>query len=770
MTFEDERLLRSRGRYLDDRAPAGCLQMAILRAPLAHAAITGLDVAAARAAPGVRLVLTGEDLARLGIGPLTCRGAIESSDGTPMIEPERPVLARGAVKHVGQPVAAVIAETLEAALDALEAIELELDERPVVVDPEAAAAPDAPPVWEQAPGNRAFDWQIGNRAETEAAFAGAAHRVALTVRHPRIAIAPIETRGALATFDADADAAGGRWTLWTPSQGVVSLRSAMAACLGVATGRVRVITEDVGGSFAVKIWPYPEQVLALVAARETGRPVKWVASRMEAMLADAMGRGRVDRAELALDAEGRFLGFRIDALADMGAFLNTAAPGIVTKGAVRVFGHCYRIPGLHYRVQGLFTNAVPTDAYRGAAKPETVSTLERLIDVAAARLGLDRVELRRRNLVRPADLPYPTAMGETYDGGDFPAMLERVLLAADWGGFEGRRAGSRARGRLRGAGLGLHLHATGGSTAERSEVRALPDGTVRVRSGSQDSGQGHRRALAVVAADTLGIPVERIRVEQGDSDWLEIGGGTGGSNLLAVAGNTVHRAALQMVDRMKASAGLLLEAAAPDIEYGAGSFRIVGTDRALSLAEVAAGWEALDAAQRESEPEAGCLGQLDFAGIHTTFPNGAYVAEVEVDPETGQVRLDRFTGVDDLGRVFDEASAQGQVQGGIAQEAGEVLTESLRYDPESGQLLSGSLLDYALPRADDLPAFDLAFAPTPSPNSLIGAKGVGELPSIGAPGPILNAVLHALSERGIEHLDPPLTPEKVWRALQGTEG
>lgn len=761
LRLEDDGPLTGRGRYIDDRLPPGCLHLAVLRAPLAHAVLETLDVEAARRLPGVRLVLTARELAALGVGPLACRGRVESRGGRPLVEPPRPVLAEGAVKYVGQPLAAVVAETPEAALDALEAIELGLDERPATVEVEAAAADGAPAVWPQAPDNRAFDWEAGNLAETEAAFAAAAHVVALTVRHPRIVIAPIETRGALAELDP----ASGRWTLWTPSQGVVSLRAALADCLGVARDRLRVVTEEVGGSFAVKIWPYPEQVLALVAARETGRPVKWIAGRGESMLGDVMGRGRVDRAELALDAEGRFLGFRIDALADMGAFLNTVAPTTVTQGAIRVFGHCYRIPGLHYRVQGIFTNAVPTDAYRGAGKPETVSTLERLIDLAAARLGLDRVELRRRNLVRPGDLPYATAMGETYDGGDFPAVLERALQAADWAGLEARRAESRARGRLRGAGVGLHLHATGGSTAERSEVRALPDGSVLVRTGTQDSGQGHRTTLALVAAEALEIPVARVRVEQGDSDRLEVGGGTGGSNLLAVAGNTVHRAALQMLERMKASAGLLLETATADIEYGAGRFRVVGTDKGLELAEVAARWESLDEARRRKEPAAGCLGQLDFEGIHTTFPNGAYVAEVEVDPETGLVLVERFTGVDDLGRVIHPAGALGQIHGGIAQEVGEILLEAVRYDPESGQLLSGTLLDYALPRAEDLPAFEVGFAPTASPNSLIGAKGVGELPSIGAPGPLLNAVLDALRDQGVEHLDPPLTPEKLWRAL-----
>jgi carbon-monoxide dehydrogenase large subunit len=483
-----------------------------------------------------------------------------------------------------------------------------------------------------------------------------------------------------------------------------------------------------------------------------------------------MGRGRVDRAALALDKDLKFTGFRIDALADVGAYWNAVNATIVTGGACRVFGHCYRIPGLHYRVRGVFTNAVPTDAYRGAGKPETVSTLERLIDVAADRLGVDRAELRRRNLVRPADLPYATAMGETYDGGDFPALFDKLLDNADWAGFARRRAESEARGLRRGLGLGLHLHATGGSTAERSEVRALPDGTVLVRTGTQDSGQGHRTALAIVAAETLEIPVERIRVEQGDSDFLTKGGGTGGSNLLSIAGNTVHRTALQMIDQARHVASHLLEAAVQDVEYGFGEFRIAGTDRTIALGEVAAGWDRIPAEQRDGELGAGCMAQLDFEGLHTTFPNGGYVVEVEVDPDTGKVRVERWTGVDDLGRVINEPTARGQLHGGIAQEIGEVLLERIHYDPETGQLLTGSLMDYCLPRADDMPFFDLAWAPTASPNALIGAKGVGEVSSIGGPGPVLNAVLHALRPLGVEHLDTPLTPERVWRAIDEARG
>ncbi|MBU0724124.1 MAG: xanthine dehydrogenase family protein molybdopterin-binding subunit [Alphaproteobacteria bacterium] len=762
LRVEDEALLTGKGRYVADRRPDGMLTMVVLRATSAHGAIRRLDAAAARGMPGVHLVLTAADLAGLGVGPLKLAAETVNRDGSPMVVRDRPILAGEAVKYVGQPVAAIIAETEDQALDALEAIELDIDELPAAVDIEAGALSDAPKVWPELPDNRSFDWEIGNRAETEKFFAEAAHVVELTVRHPRIVIAPLETRGALGVYDS----ATGRYTLTTPSQGVVAIRGAMADCVGVATDMVRVITEDVGGSFAVKIWPYPEQVLALVAAKATGRPVHWMSSRTEGMVSDIMGRGRVDRAALALDKDYKFLAFRIDALADMGAFINHVAANTSTKGAVRVFGHCYRIPGLYYRVQGLFTNLVPTDAYRGAGKPESVSTTERLIDLAADRLGIDRIELRRRNLVTPADLPYRTAMGETYDGGDFPAILERILAAGDIAGFPARRADSEAQGLKRGLGLTFHLHATGGSVAERSEVIAQPDGTVIVRSGTQDSGQGHRTALALVAAEALEIPVERIRVEQGDSDYLTKGGGTGGSNLMPIAANTVHRTALQLIQQARAVAGHLLEASARDIEYGFGEFRIAGTDRKIALGEVAAGWNNLPEAAREAEMGAGCVAQLDFEGLHTTFPNGAYAVEVEVDPQTGRVKIQRWTGIDDLGRIINEATAQGQIQGGIGQSVGEALLEAVRYDPQSGQLLSGSFMDYTMPRADDMPSFNLSWAPTPSPNSLIGAKGVGEVSSIGGPGPIMNAVLDALRPLGVQHVDIPMTPETVWRAVR----
>ncbi|NBB71943.1 MAG: molybdopterin-dependent oxidoreductase [Alphaproteobacteria bacterium] len=751
MVDDDERLVRGGGRFIDDRAPAGALRLAVLRAPFAHGRITRLETAAAATMPGVRAVLTARDLAERGVAALATRAPLDDTDDGRFFAPPRPILADGVVRHVGEAVAAVVADDVATAADALEAIDLDIEAWPAVVDPEAARAAGA--IRAEAPDNVAFRWSKGDADAAAGAMARAAHVVELTVRHPRVAAAPLEPRGALASYARET----GRYTLWTPSQGVVALRAAMAQALAVDTDAVRIVTEDVGGSFAVKIWPYPEQVLALVAAERTGRPVKWVADRAESFAADVPGRARVDRARLALDADGRFLAFAVDALADIGAYVNTVAPAIVTTGATRVMGHVYRIAHLHYAVTATFTNGPPTDAYRGAGKPETVATLERLIDVAAARLGLDRFELRRRNLITPEALPYRTGMGETIDGGDLPALAARLDEAADLAGFAERRAASAARGRRRGLGLTFHLHATGGSTDERSEVRVRPEGAVVVRSGTQDSGQGHRRALAAVAAEVLDLPRERVRVEQGDSDRLAVGGGTGGSNLMPVAANTVHRTAHALLGQARARAAEVLEVASADLAYAGGRFRIKGTDRGVGLFELAA-----MGAARDDAPA--CIAERDFEGEHSTYPAGGYAVEVELDPETGAVRVERWCGLDDIGRVIDPPGAFGQLAGGVTQALGEALGEALVYDA-NGQLLTGSFMDYWMPRAGDVPAFVLDFAPTPSPNSRLGVKGVGEVGSIGGVAAVVNAVHDALRPFGVEHVDRPLTPAKLWAAI-----
>ena len=740
------RLLKGQGRFTADEPCAGALHLAVLRAAEAHGRIATLDVAAARAMAGVHLVLTAADLA--GIGRFRVRAVLDGLDG-PMAEPHRPVLATDRVVHVGQPVAAVIAETAEMALDAVEAIELDLDPLPVVADP--LTARDAPAIWPGAPNNTCFRWQAGNLAETEALFARAAVVVDLAVAHPRIAISPVEPRAVLASYT-PADG----YTLITPSQNVVALRTAFSKMLGIEPARLRVITRDVGGSFAVKIWPYSEQALALIAAERTGRPIRWVQERGETFVADIAGRGRIDRGSIAVDQDGRILAVRIAAVADMGAFANPAAATTVSSGAVRPFQQVYDISGQHYSVTAVFTNAVPTDAYRGAGKPESATTLERLIDAAARRIGIDPWEMRKLNLIRPEAIPYRTPMGETIDAGDFPAVAARLEEAADWSGRDQRTVSARSRGRLHGAAAGFSVHASGGSTEERSLVRALADGTVLVRSGSMDSGQSHLESLAIVAAEALDLPVEQIRVEQGDSAWLVRAMGAGGSNLMPVAGNTVHRAAKAMLERAREAAGTWLEAATADIDYSGGEFRIVGTDRMITLADVA----------RRMESAGGCEAELDFEGNHTTWPHAGFACEVEIDPETGTIDVTRLTGITDIGRVINPPVAFGQIIGGFAQGLGEALMEGMVLD-EDGQPLTGSMMDYTLPRAGDLPLMVHAWLPTDSPNTIVNAKGVGELPTIGAAPVVMNAVLDALAPHGVQHLEKPITAEKIWRAIHG---
>ena len=750
--FDAHARLTGAADFTADLSAPDQLHMIVLRSPVAHGIIDKLDVSDAAEMPGVHLILTADDLAQAGVHPMALRAPPTGTEG-PFHEPRRPVLAEQKVAYVGQPVAAILAETLEQAQDAAEAIGLEIDELPAAHD--VAMAETAPRIWDEIPDNVSFRWTGGNPTETQALIDGAPHVFEAGASHPRIAISPIENRAVLATF------ADGQYTLVTPSQGVVGLRSAMTACLGLEDGTLRVITPNVGGSFAVKIWPYPEQALALFAARATGRPVKWESTRGEALLSDVGGRARLDHGRLALDNHGRFQAFEITAKADMGAFLNTAAPGIVSANSIRPFNQVYNIPGLTYRVQATLTNAVPTDAYRGAGKPECAHVLERLIDLAADEMGMDRLELRKRNLITPEDLPFTTAVGETYDGGDFPRLMNMLEDAGDWPGVAARKAASEAKGLLRGAGIGFSLHATGGSTAERSEVRALPDGTIIVRTSSQDSGQSHRETLAIVASRALEIPVDRIRVEQGDSAHLATGGGTGGSNLMPVAANTVHRTALDMLQRAKETASELLEVGQVDIDYGRGEFWVAGTDRRVSLAQIAQHVSA-------SEEDPGCVSQLDFEGKHTTFPSSAMLCEVEIDPETGATRIDRFISVNDLGEVFHPEAAEGQMHGGFAQGIGEALMEGMRFDGD-GQPLTGSLMDYQLPRADDLPMFGNGWMPTNSPNSLVGAKGVGELPSIGTPGLVVNAVLDALNPLGVRHIEKPITPFKIWHAIDAAE-
>jgi len=737
MRLEDHRLLTGRGRFVEDLPFPGALHAYVLRSPYAHARIVSLDVEAARAVDGVAAIYTAADLKRDGIGALPCRTPVTSRDGSPMQAPDRPVLAETLVRFVGDGVAMVVADDIESAREAAELIEVDYEELAACTDVRESR-------------ERCFDWEMGDAAAVEAAFADAARICAMDVINNRAVISPIETRSAVAEYDADSE----RYTLYTQSQGVHSLRKAFAeSVLGIALDRLRVVTYDVGGSFGMKIFTYPEQALCLYAAGKLRRPVKWVGDRSDAFLTDTHGRDHAHHAEIALDADGRFLALRAHVKANLGAYLSNAAPSIPTDALQRVFGHVYEIPALYLRVEGMLTHTTPVDAYRGAGKPEIVTTVERLVDHAARESGIDRVALRRMNLVPASAMPYTTAFGRVYDCGDFEAVLDQALVLSDWAGFADRRRRDEARGHRRGIGLALYLHATGGNPSEVSQVELAADAVV-VRTGTQSTGQGHETAFAQLVAARLQIPHEQVRVIQGDSDAIASGGGTGGSSSLPIGASTIVRATEHMLEQARAAASGMLEAAAVDLEYGDGCFTVSGTDLSVGLFDVGA---RLD----EEQPRA-CIGEAAFEGEHGTFPNGAYVCEVSVDADTGRVRIESFTCVDDLGTLLHPAIATGQVIGGVVQGIGQALLERTVYDEESGQLLTGSFMDYGLPRADDLPDIASVLTGEPSLNNPLGMKGAGEVGPIGAPAAVVNAVVDALDGRDF---DMPATPETVWRAM-----
>jgi len=735
--LEDQRLLTGTGRYLEDLNLPGQLHAYVLRSPHAHARIRAMDVTGALEQPGVAAVITGKDLDAAGIGAMPCRTPVTSRDGSPMRAPARPVLAAGTVRYAGDGVAMVVAESLNRARTAAECIEIEFEELGADVDLATG-------------GEVCFDWEKGDARAADAAFAGAYRIVSIRAINNRLVVSPIETRGALGVYEAGDD----RYCLYTQSQGVHLIRDVIAdSIFHVDREKIRVVTGDVGGSFGMKLVVYPEQPLVLFASKLTGRPVKWVSDRSEAFLTDAHGRDHVSEACVALDAKGKFLGMKAHVRANLGAYLSTLGPLIPTDALAKVFGYVYDVPALYLRVEGILTHTTPLDAYRGAGKPEINYLIERLVERAARESGIDRVEIRRRNLIPAAAMPYTNALGFTWDTGDFAAVLDRALALSEWAGFESRRAESAARGMKRGIGLGLYLHATGGSPGEVSQVELMPDETVAVRTGTQSSGQGHETAFAMIVAGRLGIPLDRVRVVQGDTRALGSGGGTGGSSSLPIGAATIERAAARMIDAAKQLASESLEAAAADIEYGNGRFRIAGTDVSVGLFELAP--------KLETNP-GGCLGEAGFEGENLTCPNGAYVCEVEVDPETGRTAILAYTAVDDLGVVLHPLIAEGQIHGGLAQAIGQALLEGAVYDTDSGQLLSGSFMDYCLPRADDIPAFRGEQVGAPSINNPLGMKGAGEAGTIGGCAPVINAIADAL---GHDHIEMPATPQRVWRAL-----
>ena len=750
---EDRRLLTGAGRFVADMAPAGLAHAWFVRSDVAHGDLRSVDAKAARAAPGVLAVWTAADLAG-ALGPLPVAARPPGSDGAPPAFPDQPLLAGDRVRFVGDTVAMVVAETEAAAQAGAELVVCDIAERLAVVDATEALAPGAPQLWEDVPGNLCFTWEAGDAAAVRDAMAAAARKITLRAENPRVVVAALETRAATGSWDAESE----RFTLRCASQMPHPLRGELAPLFGLPEDRFRIVIEDVGGGFGVKNSLCREQPLLLWAARALGRPVRWVGSRSDAFLTDYQGRGRATEATLALDADGRFLALEVDIVADLGAHASGRGAIPPTLNAAS-FSGAYRTPAIHVTARGVLTNAAPTEVYRGAGRPENLHLLERLVDAAARETGIDRVALRRRNLVSPAELPFRTPLGLTYDSGDYPAILARGMAEADWSGFAERRARALAQGRRRGVGLAVFVERCGHGVADSAELRIEADGSATVLSGAMANGQGHETALAQIAGDFLGIDPERVAVVQGDTNRVAEGQGTGGSRSIPLAGACLTEASRAVIDAAKPLAGDVLEAAAEDIAFDAGAFRIVGTDRAAS-------WEAVARAAAARGVDLRAVGR--FAPENHTYPNGCHVCEVEVDPETGAVTIERYTVAHDFGRVLNPLLLAGQVHGGVAQGLGQAGFEATVYD-RSGQLLSGSFMDYCLPRADDLPAFDFTPVETACPSNPVGFKGCGEAGAAGSPPAFVNAVIDALAPCGVRHIDMPLTPERVWRALAEAE-
>ncbi len=764
---EDARLLRGLGRFTADLVPPDAARLVVLRSPHAHARIVAMDAEAARAMPGVLAVVTGAELEAAGLGTIPCVSRPRDPAGRPrdILEPPHRILATDRVRFVGDAVAAIVATTRAAALDAAEAVEVAYAPLDPLTDTARADAPEAAILWPDITENRSFTFEIGDEAALRRAIAGAHHVTRLRLVNQRVHASPIEPRVAIGAWDEGV----GRWHLTAPLQTPHQIRSVLAnAVLKVPESKLRVTAPpDVGGGFGLKGGLFREYALVLWLARRLGRPVAWIGERGESFLADDHARDNVTEAVLALDSEGRFLGIGVETRAALGAMVALRGAHSMTNNLGSLAG-VYTTPAIHARVQGLFTTTAPTAPYRGAGRPEATYVVERLIDAAAAEMGLDRIALRRRNLIPRAALPFLTGLLFTYDSGDFARGMALAEQAADIAGFPARRAAAAARGRLRGLGLINAIEQAGGPfgspAEERADIRFEPDCGIQLALGTAAAGQGHETVFARMLAERLGVAEAGIRVAQGDTDIVPFGRGTFGSRSVAAAGSALALAAEKVIAKGRRIAAHLLEAAEQDVQFDAGRFVVAGTDRGVGLAEI------VRAAFAPSHLPPGLEPGLDqaaiFAAAAPTYPNGCHVCEVEIDPETGALAIERYVVADDVGTVIDHAMLEGQVQGGVAQGIGQALMEQVLHDPGSGQVLTASFLDYALPRATDIPAVTLLDNPQPTPVNPLGAKGGGEAGTIGAPPAVICAILDALAPCGVTHLDMPATPERIWRALR----
>ncbi len=754
---EDPTLVRGEGRFTDDISIDGQAYAVIIRSRHGHGIIRKIDTEAARKMKGVLGIYTGADFAAAGYGTLKCIVPFKNRDGSEMKKPPRPALATDKVRFVGDPVAFVVAETLNQAKDAAEAVELDIEPLPAVTDPEQAARPGAPQLYDDAPGNLALDYHYGNSDAVNAAFAQAAHVTRLKLVNNRVVVNAMEPRSAIGVH------LNGRFTLHSCSQGVFGMKGNIAALLNVEPKQVRVLTGNVGGSFGMKAAPYPEYVCVLHAARALGRPVKWTDDRSGSFVSDSHGRDHSVQAELALDADGHFLAVRLTSHGNMGAFLANVGPMPSTQNAVKNVQSVYRTPLIEVSTKCVFTNSTHVSAYRGAGRPEGNYYMERLIDTAAAEMEIDRLELRRRNHIRVRDLPYKTASGMEYDSGEYATVMRKAVDAADVNGFRQRKRESRKQGKLRGLGIGSFLEVTAPPSKEMGGISFNADGTVTITTGTLDFGMGHATPFAQVLSAQLGVPFEKIRLVQGDSDQLVTGGGSGGSKSIMSTGTALVEASAKVIEQGKQIASHLLEASAADMEFKDGRFTIAGTDRTIGIMELAQKIKS-----GINLPE-GVPPTLDVKhvseGAAATFPNGTHVAEVEVDPDTGKIEVVKYTCVNDFGTVINPMIVDGQLHGGVVQGIGQTLMEMTAYDSE-GQLLTGSFMDYALPRAVDAPMFDVSDHPVPAKTNPLGVKGCGEAGCAGSLTSIMNAVTDALSDYGIRHIDMPATPYRVWQAIQ----
>ena len=753
---EDIRFVTGQGQYTEDLHFPRETHACFLRSPHAHAKILSIDTSAAESAPGVVGVLTYKDIETAGAKPMPCHLPLLSRDGSPIRQSPKPLLAKDRVTFTGEAIAMVVAETYAQAMDAAELVEVEYE--PLDAAGTLQAAPDGPQIWESAPGNLCFDWAVGDEARTKEAFEKAAHVASVDVVQNRVVPTSMETRNGIGLYDAATDS----YTLYSGNQGSGELRGRVAGLLNISHDKLHVITRDVGGGFGMKGFMYPEQPLVLIAAKKVGRPVRWIGTRTEAFLSDDHGRDMTYKGELALDGDGHILALRITGTANMGGYLSQAAPLIATLAGGRIFGGVYRVPALFAEVKGYFSNSAPVDAYRGAGRPEAAHLMERLMDVAAFETGIDRIDLRRRNLIRPDELPYANWFGVKFDSGDYPRVLDKALDRARVGEFAKRKQESKARGKLRGLGVAYYVEITFSIGNEPARVKFTDNGAIELYVGTQSTGQGHETAFAQLVAERLGVPFESITVKQGDTDWVN-GGGTGGSRSLNMSGGALEVASDEVIRKGKVAAGQVLQAGDKAVDFeiadGAGRFRVTDTERAIGLGELAV------TLKRETIPgfEHGLDSDGSYLGQASTFPNGCHICEVEVDPETGKVDVVSYTVVDDFGRVINPMLVAGQVHGGVAQGIGQAVLENCVYDPETGQLLTASFSDYAIPRADDIPDIDFSYEEILCKTHALGAKGCGEAGTVGALPSVASAVADAI---GVPHIDMPTTPERVWRVLR----